>query len=69
MTVLDQLQIKNVVVMGEGAGANIALRYNYLFSNQIWSSLEHASIEIFEGVNEVVLKNPDYYFVTVPLKD
>jgi len=27
VTVLDQLQIKNVVVMGEGAGANIALRF------------------------------------------
>jgi hypothetical protein len=27
VTVLDQLQIKTVVVMGEGAGANIALRF------------------------------------------
>lgn len=27
VTILDQMQIKNVVVMGEGAGANIALRF------------------------------------------
>ena len=27
VTVLDQLKLKNVIVLGDGAGANIALRY------------------------------------------
>ena len=39
VTVLDQMRIPQVVVLGEGAGANIAARFASIHSNRVQGML------------------------------